>query len=69
MKGKYWIIAVYLVLLVIAIPWYWPNDISLIVFGFPVWVFVAILVSLITSIFTAFILLRYSWSESTDLDE
>ena len=69
MKRSYWIITVYLVLLVIAIPWYWSDDSQLIIFGFPVWVFVAILVSLITSIFTAFILLRYPWSESIESDE
>ena len=63
------IIAVYIILLIIAIPWYWPKDSDLILFGFPAWVFVAILVSLFTSIFTAFLLLKYPWNTEVDVDE
>jgi hypothetical protein len=63
------IFAVYFVLLVVGIPWYWPKDSSLIIMGLPAWVFVAILVSLLTSIFTAFLLLRYPWRMKIDLDE
>ena len=69
MKRRYWIFIIYLVLLVTAIPWYWPKESELVIFGFPAWVFVAILVSLITSLFTAFILLRYPWSDSVHTDE
>ena len=63
------IITVYIVLLTMAIPWYWPKDSELILFGFPAWVFVAIIVSLITSIFTAFLLLKYPWKTEVDTDE
>jgi len=66
---RVWIGLVYIFLLVSGIPWYWPKDINLIVLGLPIWVLVAILVSLVTSIFTAFLLLRYSWDSESNLDE
>ena len=69
MKRSIWISLVYLILLLVAIPWYWPKETSLLILGVPAWVFVAIVVSLITSVFTAFVLLRYPWSESVDIDE
>lgn len=69
MKKQVWIISIYLFLLIVAIPWYWPDDIQLIVFGLPVWVLVAVLVSIVTSIFTAFLLLRYPWKTEVDSDE
>lgn len=56
-------------LLIIAIPWYWPKDSSLMILGLPAWVFVAILVSLCTSVFTAFLLLRYPWQTELNDDE
>ena len=46
-----------MVLLVIAIPWYWAKDSNLFFLGLPVWVIFALLVSLITSLFTAWNLL------------
>ncbi|MBL1143196.1 MAG: DUF997 family protein [Proteobacteria bacterium] len=61
------IVAIYFVLLILAIPWYWPKDSDLVILGLPAWVFVAILISLFASIFTAFILLRYPWK--TEIDE
>ena len=69
MKKEVWISAVYLLLLIIAIPWYWPEDTQALVLGLPVWVFVAIVVSVITSVFTAFILVRYSWNTDIDKDD
>ena len=69
MKKHYWIIAIYIFFAVIVIPWYWPDNINYIVFGFPLWVLVSIIVSIITSFFTAFILLRYTWDKEKDLNE
>ncbi len=69
LKNRVGILAVYFVLLVVGIPWYWPKDSSLIIMGLPAWVFIAILVSLLTSIFTAFLLLRYPWQMEIDSDE
>ena len=69
MKKEVWISIVYFLLLIIAIPWYWPKDTQLLVLGLPVWVFVAILVSVLASIFTAFILLRYPWNMDFDKEK
>jgi Zn-dependent protease with chaperone function len=68
-KDYAWIFFVYLIFLIAAIPWYWSKDNSLIILGLPAWVFVAILVSICTSIFTAFLLLRYPWKMEVDADE
>lgn len=69
MKRQYWIITVYIVFLVSGIPWYWPDNTTYLVLGLPVWFFVAILVSTFASLFTAFILLRYSWDTEIKPDE
>ena len=66
-KRKYhWVFIVYFVFLTIGIPWYWPEDNYLTIAGFPAWVFVAILVSFFTSLFTAFLLLKYPWNIETE---
>ena len=69
MKRQYWILAVYFLLVVIGIPWYWPDDVSRLVLGLPVWFFVAILVSVCASVFTAFLLLRYPWKIEEETEE
>jgi len=69
MKRQYWILAVYFLLVVTGIPWYWPDYVSLLVLGLPVWFFVTILISFCASVFTAFILLRYSWKLEEKPDE
>ena len=51
-------IAVYCLLLVFAIPWYWPPDDSRVLLGLPAWVLVAILAGFIASVFTAWCLRR-----------
>jgi len=55
------ILAVYLCLLFIGIPWYWPEENTLVLFGLPAWVLIAVSVSFVASVFTAFILIRYPW--------
>jgi hypothetical protein len=69
LQNRVGIFAVYFILLTVAIPWYWPKDSSLIILGLPAWVFVAILVSFFTSVFTAFLLLRYPWQIEINPDE
>ncbi|MCG8378265.1 MAG: hypothetical protein MI865_02195, partial [Proteobacteria bacterium] len=64
-----WITFIYLILLLTGVPWYWPKDSELTFMGVPAWVFVAIVTSIIASIFTAFILLRYSWSSEIKPDD
>ncbi|MGB1800279.1 MAG: hypothetical protein ACPHLK_05560 [Gammaproteobacteria bacterium] len=69
MKRQYWILLVYSLLVVIGIPWYWPKTSDVILFGFPAWVFVAIVVSVCASVFTAFLLLRYPWKIEEETEE
>lgn len=69
MKSHYWKFFVYLFLLTVGIPWYWPAETHLIVMGLPIWVFVSIIVSIITSIFTAYLLLSCRWDMNIETDE
>jgi hypothetical protein len=68
-KNRVWIFFVYVILMTIGIPWYWPQGSHFIVAGLPAWVFVAIVVSLLASIFTAYLLLRYPWNMDVNTDE
>jgi hypothetical protein len=52
----------YLVLLTLAVPWYWPEDNHAIWFGVPGWVVVAIVVSALASVLTAY-LLSTQWTD------
>jgi hypothetical protein len=63
-RTVWWPTVVYLGLLVVGIPWYWPTGNRTIVFGMPGWVIVAILVSFVASVFTAW-LLRRPWPGET----
>ena len=56
-KTRSWIIWVYLVLLVVGIPWYWPADNITIFLGIPLWVLTSLFVVFIGSIFTAYLFL------------
>jgi len=53
------IIAAYLILLAAGIPWYWPEGNTARLFGLPAWVTIAIIVSVLASVLTAFILFYY----------
>lgn len=60
---------VYLCLLALAIPWYWPANNHNLLFGLPLWVVIAVIVSIATSCLTA-ILLSKPWpGESAKDDE
>ena len=69
MKRNSVICLVYLILIALAVPWYWPDNTTLVVLGLPAWVFVAILISCLASIFTAIVLLIYPWENDTGSDE
>ena len=56
-KPRLWIAAVYLVLLGLAIPWYWPPGDARHAFGFPLWALAMLLVLGVTSAFTAWVYL------------
>ena len=49
---------VYLVLLALLIPWYWPENDASQLFGFPLWALVSLGVLFATSLFTAWLCLR-----------
>ncbi|MGR9091436.1 MAG: hypothetical protein ACU85U_12725 [Gammaproteobacteria bacterium] len=53
-----WPALVYVLLLAIGIPWYWPADDHRIVLGMPGWVIIAIAASACASIFTAWLLAK-----------
>ena len=55
---SWWAWLTYFCLLALGIPWYWPADDRTIWVGMPAWVVVAIAVSFLTSVFTAFLWLR-----------
>ncbi|HHZ93543.1 TPA: hypothetical protein EYN98_30440 [Candidatus Poribacteria bacterium] len=63
--GKWLIWLIYIVLLAVGVPWYWDSGDKTIWFGFPAWVMVAIIVSLILSCLTAWLLQR-PWSETPE---
>lgn len=50
----------YLPLLVLGIPWYWPAGDRTLIFGVPAWVMVAVVVSFAASCLTA-VLLSRAW--------
>ncbi|MFQ5659294.1 MAG: hypothetical protein ACE5GZ_02640 [Gammaproteobacteria bacterium] len=65
-KSRYWIAGVYLLLLLAAIPWYWPRDNILYLLGLPLWVIISVAVALLASMFTAWVFLTPAASGSSD---
>ncbi len=57
-KSSLFNILAYLVLLVLAIPWYWSGEEHPFLLGVPAWVLVALVVALATSILTAWNFLK-----------
>ena len=53
------LVLTYLLLLAAVIPWYWPADVNLIYFGFPLWALVSLAAGLAVSILTAFVLMAH----------
>ena len=62
-KPRIWILAVYLVLFALVIPWYWPAADSRHVFGIPLWALVTLAAVFLTSVFTAWVYLTQSEGE------
>jgi hypothetical protein len=52
---KWWIWMVYLILLLIGVPWYWQADNTIMMFGMPGWALIAILTSVTVSCITSFL--------------
>ena len=66
LRSDWRIVVVYLVLFSIGIPWYWPEDNLLIILGMPAWVTIAIAVSVLISVVTAYLLLNFTWPGEQD---
>lgn len=60
------LIAAYLLLLVLAVPWYWPATDARVLLGLPLWVVVVLGVGLAAAGLTAWVLLRYPWPDPAD---
>ena len=65
-NSRIWPAFVYLVLIALGVPWYWPQFNHSIVLGVPGWVMVAIVVSFVASVFTAWLLWQPWPGESVD---
>ena len=65
---SWWIWLVYAVLVAAGIPWYWPKEDTRLLLGLPAWTAVAIVVSVLISAFTAW-LLRRPWPDEDEQDE
>ena len=60
-RSRRWIVPVYLGLLVLVIPWYWPAGDMRHAYGLPFWVIATLIALLLTAAFTAWVFL--SWPE------
>lgn len=61
-KPRTWIVIVYLGLLALVIPWYWPAGDTRHLYGLPLWVIATLAALLVTAGFTAWVFL--SWPDS-----
>ncbi len=56
-QPRWWIGIVYLALLALVIPWYWPAEDARHAHGLPLWVIATLAALFITSMFTAWVYL------------
>ena len=56
-NNKFLVTGAYLLLIALGIPWYLPPDLTTLVFGFPLWAFISLLVVFISALFTAWLYL------------
>ena len=61
---KYRLTLAYLVLLAVLVPWYWPEDVTVVYFGFPLWVLISLAVGFIVSSLTAYVLITHQSDNS-----
>ncbi len=54
-RPRRWIAVVYLMLLTLAVPWYWPPGDLRHRYGFPLWVLTVLGVLAVTACFTAWV--------------
>jgi hypothetical protein len=53
-------IILYILIILISIPWYWSDNVNIVLYGFPFWVIIAILGSFSASCLTTYLLLKTS---------
>lgn len=56
----------YIILLILAVPWYWPAEEARLLWGMPIWVISTIVIGALTAGLTAWVLLRSSWVDDDD---
>ena len=54
---RYLIPVVYILLVSLGIPWYLPPGLTILLFGFPLWAFISLVVAFIIALFTAWLYL------------
>ena len=57
-SGGVWVTAVYLLLLAVIVPWYWPEDDIRLSFGVPMWVLASLAGLAGAAVFTAWLYAR-----------
>ena len=65
-RKRAWVWVVYLLILIPAIPWYWPQDyIGPVILGFPTWVIVSLFCVFLSALWTVFVI-HYTWHEEEE---
>ena len=64
----WWIWAIYALLAIAGIPWYWPADFEGTLFGLPSWTLCSLTTSLAASCFTAWLLIKRWPTDSSNTD-
>ena len=54
---RYLVPVVYMLLAGLGIPWYMPPDLTMMIFGFPLWACISLIVVSIAAVFTAWLYL------------
>lgn len=65
-RKRAWVWGVYLLILIPAIPWYWPQDyVGPMILGFPAWVAVSLFCVFLSALWTVFAI-HYTWREEEE---
>ena len=54
---RYLVPVVYILLVSVGIPWYLPPGLTILLFGFPLWALISLVVAFIIALFTAWLYL------------
>ena len=65
-RKRAWVWVVYLLILIAAIPWYWPEGyVGPVIMGFPTWVAVSLFCVFLSALWTTFAI-HYTWREEEE---